>query len=363
MSLSPRQRLAWFAAVVFVAIFGLGELAGWIAESLRGPSWWAEDLVTYDAARRLVDGAALYADPKYLYTPLAALLGVPFLALDRFAASLVLAVAKILLAGACVVSLTPLWSVRSRILAIVGVVTSLPFLHDLMLGNTNVLIVAAMVPAVLGRPRPRNGIALGVAAAAFGKPLMLPVLLWMAIWRRGSFVGAVVAGAAGSAAAFALFGPGAYADWVAAVRAGSTWLDLPFVGNHGVTALAPALWPPVAAATAALLVLVLARRGPRTGLAWSVASGILLVPYAGTYSALPMALALPALGPLAPTAALVLVAISPIATTIPLPFYAAAIMLGSLLLHEPRDRASGVGLPVVTEIGPATSSPATTAPA
>ena len=70
-------------------------------------------------------------------------------------------------------------------------------------------------------------------------------------------------------------------------------------------------------------------------LAWAMTSGILLAPYAGTYAALPIALALPAIGPLAPGFALAIVAASPIATTHPLPFYAAAILLGSLALRDP----------------------------
>jgi Glycosyltransferase family 87 len=344
--MSARMRLGWFAAVVFVVLFGLGELAGWIGESLRGPSWWAIDFVTYDAARRVADGAALYADPKYLYPPLASLLGIPFLLVDRFSASLILAAVKILLAAYSVMWLTPGWTVGSRALAMVTLVTSLPFLHDLMLANTNVLLVAAMVPAMFGQSRPRNGVLLGLATAAFAKPLVIPVVLWLAIWRRGSFVGAAIAGAAGSVLAAVVLGPGSYADWVASVRAGSVWLSEPFIGNHGVTALSPALWAPIAAVTAIATLGVLAMRGPRVGLVWAAASGILLAPYAGTYGALPVVLALPAIGPLAPVLALVIVAISPIATTHPLPFYAAGIMLASLALRERGAAGTSVGLPV-----------------
>ena len=330
--MSVRMRLWWFGAVAFVAMFGIGELAIWIGQS---PSWWAEDLVIYDAARRVVGGQALYADPKFFYPPVATLLGIPFLVLDRFGASLVLAAGKILLAAGCVLWLTTSWRAADRALAFVGLVTSLPFLHDLMLGNTNVLVVGAMAAAVVGRSHPWNGVLLGLAAAAFAKPLMIPVLLWLLVRRRETFVGAVAAGAVGSAVGVAVFGLGAYGDWIEGVRAGSIWLSTPFAGNHGVTAILPALWPPVAAITAVLLILVLANGGPRTGLVWALASGILLVPYAGTYSALPIALALRAIGPLAPTLAFVIVAISPIATTIPLPFYAAGILLASLTLHEP----------------------------
>lgn len=339
--MSARMRLWWFAAVAFVAMFGIGDLLIWIGQS---PSWWAQDFVTYDAARRLVDGGALYADPKFLYPPLASLLGIPFLVFDRFSASLVLAAGKIVLAAVCVLWLTPTWKATYRVLAVAGLVSSLPFLHDLMLGNTNVLVVAAMVPAIFGRSNPRNGILLGLAAAAFAKPLTIPVLLWLLIWRRDTFVGAFVAGAVGSAVGVAVFGLGAYGDWIAAVRAGSVWLSTPFVGNHGVTAIFPALWPPVAAVTAVMLALVLARGGPRTGLVWAMTSGILLVSYAGTYSALPIALVLPAIGPLAPMLVLVIVATSPIGTTIPLPFYAAGILLASFAARERRGASGAVGI-------------------
>src|SRR5512143_1356369 len=101
-----RMRLAWFAAIVFVAVFGLGNLAIWIGESIRGPSWWAIDFTTYDAARRVIDGGTLYTDPKYLYPPVGSLLGFPFLVVDRFTASLVLALGKVLIAAVCVHQLT-----------------------------------------------------------------------------------------------------------------------------------------------------------------------------------------------------------------------------------------------------------------
>jgi hypothetical protein len=55
--MSARMRLGWFAAVVFVAIFGLGSLAIWIGESIRGPSWWASDLqLVLDAGSRMGSG-------------------------------------------------------------------------------------------------------------------------------------------------------------------------------------------------------------------------------------------------------------------------------------------------------------------
>jgi hypothetical protein len=85
--MSSRARLARFAAVVFVAIFGAGELVRWMLESVTGPSWWGLDIVSIDAARRLVEGGALYADPKFLYPPLAALAAILLTSLDEGAAA------------------------------------------------------------------------------------------------------------------------------------------------------------------------------------------------------------------------------------------------------------------------------------
>ncbi len=344
--MSARMRLAWFGAVAFVAIFGLGELAGWVGESLRGPSWWAIDLqLVLDAGHRLGSGQPMYTDPKFLYPPLAAVVGRPLSLLDPFAISLVYAALKVVLAVVAVRAMTPDWRSSNRFLAVAGLVCSLPFLHDVMLGNANVLLVGAMAVAVFARPTPRSGLLLGVATAVFAKPLLAPVLLWLLVFRRPVFAGTVVAGLAATAAGLLIAGPSAYIAWTSALVAGGQYAE-PFAGNHGVTALAPSLWAPVAAVTAVLLLLVLARRGARIGLTWAAASGILLAPYVGTYGALPMVLALPAIGPLAPLLALVMVAVSPIATTHPLPFYAAGIMLASLALRERPAAGTSVGLPV-----------------
>ncbi len=343
--MSARMRLAWFGTVAFLAIFGLGELAGWIGESLRGPSWWAIDLhLVVDAGTRLGTGQLLYTDPKFLYPPLAAVVGRPLALLDPFPVSLAYAALKVVLAVIAVRALTPGWRPPDRVLGVVGLVFSLPFLHDVMLGNANVLLVGAMAVAVFARSTPRSGVLLGVATAVFAKPLLAPVLLWLLVFRRPVFAGTVVSGVAATAAGLLIAGPSAYFAWAEALVAGGQYAE-PFAGNHGVTALAPSLWAPVAAVTLVALLLVLARRGARVGLTWAVASGILLAPYVGTYGALPLVLALPAIGPLAPVLALVLVAISPIATTHPLPFYAAGIMVASLAVRERRAAGASVGLP------------------
>ena len=111
---------------------------------------------------------------------------------------------------------------------------------------------------------------------------------------------------------------------------------MPFAGNHGVTALVPALWLPVAAVTTVGLLWVLVRRSEGAGLTWAVTAGLLIAPYAGTYSALPVALAVPGLLASAPTFTLAMVALSTIATGFALPFYALAVLLAGWQQAGPR---------------------------
>lgn len=334
MSLTRGQRLAWFATAVFVIVFGVGEFVRWVVNGWAGNDWWGIDLhLIVDAGGRWIAGESMYANPAFLYPPLAALAGAPLTVVDFDWLSVAYALLKIGTASGAVVKLTPGWSAPARAVAAATLVCCLPFMHDLMLGNANVVLVGAMAVAMLGPARPRSGILLGVAAALFAKPLVLPVLLWLLVWRRSVLMATVVTGLVATGVGVLLAGPGAYVAWISALEQG-TRFAVPFAGNHGITAIVPQLWLPVAIATFVGLVVVLMRRGPLTGITWAATSGLLLAPYAGTYAALPIALAMPGIGRLAPTMALIIVAVSPAATTIPLPIYAGAILIASLFLSE-----------------------------
>jgi hypothetical protein len=336
---TPRLRLAWFAAVAFVALVGLGNLAIWIMDSATGHGWWAIDLrLVTDAGARYLSGAPLYADPKFLYPPLAAVVGAPLSGLDPLAVSLAWAAAKVALAVAGALAFTRSMGRFARGLAVIGVVTCLPFLHDLWLGNVNALLVAAIALAVAGRPTWARGVALGLVTAIFAKPLLLPVLLWLLVARRTVFAGALFAGLAATAAGLLLTGPAAYVDWVRALSGGQARYASDFAGNHGVSALVPQLWVPIAAAVGLAFLVVLWRRGRAVSLAWAVTVGILVAPYAGTYSALPVTLALPVVGPALPIVAIVLVGVSPVGTTFLLPFWAAAVLVAALFVRDPLAR-------------------------
>ena len=241
--------MLWFAVTAFVAIFGIGEFARWVLiEPAGGPGWWGIDLqLVVDAGGRFAAGQPIYADPRFLYPPLAAILAGPLTHLDFLALSIAYALLKVAIAVAGVLTIGQALTRWQQLAAILIVVLCLPFLHDVMLGNANVLLVGAMVPALFGRDRTRNGILLGLATAIFAKPLVLPVLLWLLVWRRQTWRGTVLTGLAATAVGAVVAGPSKYADWVQALLAGGSRFSVPFAGNHGVTALVPALWLPVAA--------------------------------------------------------------------------------------------------------------------
>lgn len=335
MPMNRQQRLALFATAAFVTIFGVVDFSGWVLTGWGGNDWWGIDLhLVVDAGGRWMAGEPMYADPAFLYPPLAALVGAPLGTIDFDWLSVSYALLKIGIAVGGVLWLTPGWPRPARAMAAATLVCSLPFLHDLMLGNANVVLVGAMAVAILGPARPRNGILLGLAAALFAKPLIVPILLWLLVRRRPVLLATVVTGLLATGVGVLIAGVGAYLDWGSALAGGTRYAS-PFAGNHGVTALVPQLWLPIAIVTFVSLLVVLLRRGPLTGITWAATAGLLLAPYAGTYAALPIALAMPGIARLAPTMALVIAAVSPIATTHPLPIYAGAILIGSLFLHEP----------------------------
>src|SRR4051812_34536787 len=99
MVVSPRRRLAWFAAVAFIAMFGLGELASFVIQSFGPARWWGIDLkLVLDAGARLAAGADIYSDPRFLYPPLAAVLGEPLAPLSFDIVSVAYAVLKVAIA-------------------------------------------------------------------------------------------------------------------------------------------------------------------------------------------------------------------------------------------------------------------------
>ncbi len=195
------------------------------------------------------------------------------LASIAFVVSLAYAAIKVVLGAVAAVAFTSRRHPGDRVLVFVALVLSLPFLHDVFLGNGNVILVAAMALAAFGPNRARIRHPAGDRRSHLRQAVPAPVRA-LALgeaprghsrepWRRAlraTLIGVLVAGVA------------TYADWVTALVAGGRFAA-PFAGNHGISALWPTAWVPVAAVTALAFLVVLYRARPAVSLVWAADRG------------------------------------------------------------------------------------------
>ncbi|MFI5258492.1 MAG: glycosyltransferase family 87 protein [Candidatus Limnocylindrales bacterium] len=294
-SIPPPRPLAWALALLCwfgYAILDFGPQVQTIIKIYPDSSWWGFDAdLVLQASKRLLDGGAIYSDSRMLYAPLAVVFGIPAALVPREYALLIYALLKVALA----VGVT-YWLTRGSWLAVLAILTFLPFINDVAPGNFMVPITAAMAVSTFGRPARRSGIALGLVAAAIPKPLLVPYFVWLLAHRRRAFEGAVAAGFIASALAALVTGPAAYLDWLHNLVNGTGYIS-GWEGNYGVSAYLPSLAVPVAVVVMALTLLVVVRVDENRSLAWVLAAGILVSPYAGPLTALPLVLALPLMRP------------------------------------------------------------------
>jgi hypothetical protein len=322
------QHLGWVAIIAFGAVFGLGELVRWSSLQIAGHGWLGFDAtLVLNAGARLVAGTDPYADPIFLWAPPSLLAVAPFAILPAgvvIAASAAVKIAITVVAARWATRTRPM---RDAILVLIGILTALPVLHDLALGNVMIPMTAAVALIAWTSDRWRAGIPLGILAAAVPKPFLLPVLVWMAIYRPRAAVGTLVAAGAVTLATGSLLGPPLYADWLH--RLGEFGpLASTFPGNGGLSASAPALLLPASVlALAGLIVLIVTRAEPDMSLLYVLAVGIVAAPYASQLSAVPLLAASPVAIARLPRAALAFAAVMPLAVEWSLPAWAAGVAL------------------------------------
>ena len=333
------MRLAWFAAVAFVAIFsGSGRSPTWL-DSLETPGWWAIDLqLVLDAGARLLAGSPLYSDPKFLtrrsrrWSRRRSLSG-----LDALPVSLTYAALKVGVAVAAVAWVDPgLGAPRSspgaRRPAHLPAVPARPVAGQ----RQRMARCGDRLGGLRDRRDPLTGIALGVGGRRLREAVPAPDLSVAAGRaaagpRRG---GGRRARGDGRRAPL-LAGPSAYVAWVAGA-----------VRRRRALRVAVRRQPRRQRPGARPLGARRRRHGrgvprrPRARQPSSVArvGRHLRDPHRAVRGHLlrpPGPPALPVLGPALPVFTLLVVGLSPVATAYPLPIYAAAILLGALAIRGP----------------------------
>ena len=287
-----RRRLALLAIAGITASIGIVAFVG-----LVDAAWMVDIRRNLGASRDLLAGD-FGRDGGYLYSPFAALVTVPLTWLpEPVAAATWLAIGlSILVAG--VASTTRRLPFADRVLVALSVVTFVPVLYDLMLGNVTTVLTAGVALVAWREDRTHHGILLGLALAAAPKPGLIPVLVWMLIFRRRALLGAAATATLAVLASVTLVGVGPFVAWVNVLRS-PDYLSSPMAGNMALGSLAMPVSALLALAAIGLALAAL-RRGPWPALGAAICLGLLVSPYTLAYAAEVLLVAVPALASKSP---------------------------------------------------------------
>ena len=215
-----QRRLILFGVLVFTAALGLGGLA------TIAPEAWAVDVKVYLAGASAAAAGQFGTVEGYFYTPAAAVLTIPatWLPTDLLIiAWLVAGIAIIVIATAHVSAVG--FPTTDRILLTLLAAAFLPCLYDLQLGNMTIVIAGAVAATAWPEDRARTGIPLGLILATAPKPQLIPVLVWMVIFRRRALTASIATALAVTIGTIAVVGLEPYRTWVATLRVSRTGRD------------------------------------------------------------------------------------------------------------------------------------------
>ena len=262
-----------------VAIAVLNAMTGTAAAAVLIPTTFGGDVDIFRRGSIGVGEGSIA--PGFLYAPLFGLLATP-LTWPPFE----VAATVVSLAGLAVLLLGVALETRGRAtidraLVAVAAVTFLPVVYELITGQVTLFIAAAIYP-LRDRDGWRRGIAHGVVMGLIPKPLLVPLLLWMLLYRRRASVAAVAVALGVTIVGVALLGPDLYRGWAAAlVGTGQITRN----GNLALNALEPpwlagCLW--LASAAAGLLIIA---RLEAAGFVAALVVAMLVQPFTLTYAA------------------------------------------------------------------------------
>ena len=277
---SGRQTL--FAVAVMNAITGVG--LG-LANAARE---FGQDAALFRrCALLLVDGQTDFCGS--LYSPLTALVGRPLTWVSPTTAFVGMSLIGIAVLITGVILDTRGRAPVDRVMVAIAALTFAPVVYELLLGQTTLLIAAAVYPVARRADAFRNGIPLGFALALAPKPLLVPVLVWMIVWRRRSLTAALLTGALLTGIGIAVLGIDQYRAWLAVLMgaglesvAGSFWLSLRDLGNYSLWPLDPAKLALAGVCGVATIWTIL--RDAQRGFVAALLAGLLLAPYSLLYA-------------------------------------------------------------------------------
>ena len=317
-----------------LAVAALTAIVGVAVAVAIAPAAWAVDVERNLRAADALRAGSFGTVEGYLYTPLAAALTLPLTVVPVGVAVAGWLAARLALVLTGVRRETAGRAIGDRAAAALAAVTFVPTLHDLMLGNVSVVMTATLALVLWCRDRWWTGIALGLVLATFPKPQLVPILVWMLVFRRRSLVGALGTAAIATGVGVLWLGFERYLTFVDVVLH-VPYLGTPMHGNLGLTGLTPDLVVPLGALIIAATAIGF-WRGEAAGFICAVGTGILLAPYTMAYSAVPLLLAVRPLSRVAPRATFVLALAGSLGVLVFLPLWVGAVM--AVALGVPRLR-------------------------
>jgi hypothetical protein len=330
------QHSRWIIAArpALAGLAVLSVIVGAFAVVRAAANVWAVDAERNLAAARALANGSFGSVADYLYSPLAAALTMPALAVPADVAVILWLTLKLTVLAVGTAVATRGMERTDRLLAGVAAISFLPIIYDLELGNVTVLVLAAVAVAAWTPDRVATGIPLGLILATAPKPQLIPVLICLALVHRRALAGAVGTAALATLAGLAFAGLAAYATWLDILRA-PAYLSGDQIINLALWSLPLplALGGSVAAVGAFLLAL---RRGYWPGLIAGICVGLLMAPYTLIYAAGLLLVGVPAAVRAAPRAVLALAVTAPVALVLAFPVWVGAVLCLAVLV--PADR-------------------------
>lgn len=285
---SLRDRFAarlerWSGRPTLVAVAAMNAITGLAAAAILAPDTFGQDADTYRrCALFLAEGRI---DCSFPYPPLAALVARPLTWVSPTTAAVVMTLIGFAILVIGVRLETRGQAPVDRWLVAVAALGFAPVVYELLLGQVTLLIAAALYPAVRRTDGFRNGIALGIVLAIAPKPMVLPVLVWMMVWRRQALTAALLTALTMTSLGLALTGPDQYRQWVSLLTGAGGGSLVAMSGNLSLwgSALGPGEFALAAAISVATLWTIL--REPSRGFVAALFASLLLAPYTQLYAA------------------------------------------------------------------------------
>lgn len=279
-------RLArWSGRPTLFALAVINALTGLMAAVVFAPTSAGVDAGFYRTCAMMVLDSP--AGCTSLYPPITAVVARPLTWVSPEIAAVIMTMIGVVIMTSGILLETRGRARVDRVLVAIAVLGFTPVVREFLLGQVTFLLAAALYPVIRRKDGYRNGIALGIVLALAPKPLLMPVLVWMLVWRRRGLAAAILTALAVTGLGLLMTGPEQYGQWLSFL---TTVGRQSAEGTFGLSGLGNlSLWPldPFRVVMAVIIgagALWAILRDPVRGFVAALVAGLLLSPYTMLYA-------------------------------------------------------------------------------